>query len=167
MKVTKCFYRWRVVNEPTVVMEHKKHRKSKALKPQSTLRGKQRYCFNCRGVALCIKSILTRQTKPRLLTQFFGRWRNKKPIKLSRMVTKMKNVLLRRVLKRWAQSRKSKAKRQIDQPQNLFIEQMNNLILANSAKVGHTIEMKFKMTLPQIRARKQYKAVLGMTLALE
>jgi len=25
---------------------------------------------------------------------------------------------------------------------------MNNLILANSAKVGHTIEMKFKMTLP-------------------
>jgi len=60
----------------------------------------------------------------------------------------MKNVLLRRVLKRWAQSRKSKAKRQIDQPQNLFIEQMNNLILANSAKVGHTIEMKFKMTLP-------------------
>jgi hypothetical protein len=41
------------------------------------------------------------------------------------------------------------------------------MLLSNQAKVGHTVEMKFKMTLPQIRAQKQYKALVGLTLALE
>ena len=83
------------------------------------------------------------------------------------MVHKLKNVLLRRFMVKLIQQ-KTKAKiNKAAEPQNNLAEVMNNLILANSAKVGQTIEMKFKMTIPQIRIRKQYKAVLGITLALE
>jgi hypothetical protein len=44
---------------------------------------------------------------------------------------------------------------------------MNNLLIENQAKVGSTLEMKLKMTLPQIVTRKQFKVVFGMVFSLE
>ena len=82
------------------------------------------------------------------------------------MVNKLQKILTRRVFRVWKRKAISHEALKV-QPPSLLPEQLNNMLLANQAKVGHTVEMKFKMTLPQIRARRQYKAVVGLTLALE